>query len=103
MSLKTIRLCIYQLVNTQRKVLRESFSSSMDSRVYREILSKLFIVSILGTREHMAKPFIFFGGRASGSVSPSRPAPRLVQAGLQITDRGGLLVAFLASRFRENG
>lgn len=66
-------------------------------------LSKLFIVSILGTREHMAQPFISFGGRASGSTSPVRPATRQVQAGPQITDGGGFLMRFLGSGFRENG
>jgi hypothetical protein len=67
------------------------------------ILSKLFIVSLLGTREHMAEPFFSFGGRALGSTTASRPAPRQVQAGLQITDRDGFFVRFWAPGFRENG
>src|SRR5208282_1879356 len=69
----------------------------------QRILSKLFIVSILGTREHMARPFISFGGRVSGSTSPVRPATSQVQAGPQITDGGGFLMRFLDTGFLENG
>jgi|SRR5271169_1354425 len=67
------------------------------------VLSKLFIVSILGTREHMAEPFFSFGGAASGSATAAKPAPSQAPAGLEITDKDGVPMRFLAPGFRENG
>jgi hypothetical protein len=47
-SLKTVKLHMYHLVNTQRHVGWQLFSSPMDSIGYEQILSKLFIVRVLG-------------------------------------------------------
>jgi hypothetical protein len=49
MSLKTMRLCVYHTVNTRTSVVREQFTSLMDSVTYIGILYKLFMLSVLGT------------------------------------------------------
>jgi hypothetical protein len=59
MSLKTIILDVYQMINTQAPVGAEENTSSMDSITYGETLSKLFIVSILGTRLHSDEKIFF--------------------------------------------
>jgi hypothetical protein len=65
MSIKTMMLNIYYKVNTQLPVGREKFSSPIDSTTYKETLSKLFIVSVLGTRLLAVEVFFLrsMGGR----------------------------------------
>ena len=59
MSLKTIMLHVYQLINTQHTVAGEVFTSSINSVTYGHVLYKLFIVSILGTRLLGQKKYSF--------------------------------------------
>ena len=59
MSLKTIVLHVYQIINTQHTVGGEVFTSPINSITYGYFLSKLFIVSILGTRLLGQKKILF--------------------------------------------
>jgi hypothetical protein len=45
-----LSLYVYNKINTQHPVAGEEFTSSIDSMTYGDNLSKLFIVSVLGTR-----------------------------------------------------
>jgi hypothetical protein len=47
------------MINTQHPLGEEEFTSPTDSMTYGTILSKLFIVSILGTRLLGAKKILF--------------------------------------------
>jgi len=59
MLLETITLCVYLMLNTQYSLGEEEFTSPTDSITYGTFLSKLFIVSILGTRLLGAKKILF--------------------------------------------
>jgi hypothetical protein len=67
-------LSVYYMINTQASVGAAENTSSIDSITYRQILSKLFIVSVLGTRLLGVKEIFF---RSSGTkdlgVSVERP------------------------------